>query len=265
MGISPPSSENDWVNDVHQLESDCAEAWPAVVDRPLGQWRLRAADGFTGRANSALTLGNPGVALEVALERVKAFASEQGIRAAAHVVTGSDIESGLVKAGWVVDLGHPGGAESVVMTGSLDGFLGQVGRVPARTTVSGEVPDDWWPLAVGAPQPTAAQRTVLAGVGSGAVLGFGTVRGEDGEVVAVVRGAVVGDLLHIARLAVAGTHRRQGLGIGLLAALGEWGAGHGATRCALQVTVENHGAIGLYADLGCSPHHQYRYWTPATS
>jgi ribosomal protein S18 acetylase RimI-like enzyme len=254
------------VDDIIQLERDCADAWPAVIDRPLGQWRLRAADGFTGRANSALTIGNPGVAVEVALDRVKVFADEHGIKAAAHVVTGSSIEPDLAEAGWAVDQTHPGGAESVVMTGPVDALTSQV---PADTTVSDEVPAGWWPLAVGAARPTPAQRTVLAGgVGGlrldGLRLGFGAARSGDGQVVGVVRGAVVGDLLHIARLAVAETHRRRGLGTGLLSALAEWGGRRGATRCALQVAIHNRSAIDLYTGLGCATHHGYRYWTPAS-
>src|SRR3978361_1579097 len=41
-------------------EGLCAAAWPARVEEQLGAWRLRAADGYTGRANAALATGNPG-------------------------------------------------------------------------------------------------------------------------------------------------------------------------------------------------------------
>lgn len=241
---------------VEQLESACADAWPAVVDETLGQWRLRAAGGFTGRANSALTLGDPGVPVADALRRVMAFAAANDIGPAAHVVVGTSLEADLATAGWAVDEAHPGGAESVVLTGPLTSLAGPV---PAGVTVPERVPDDWWPLAVGAAEPTAAQRTVLAGRGG---VGFGTAR-VAGQVVGVVRGAVVGDLLHIARLAVAPAHRRRGLATGLLAALAEWGAAAGAVRCALQVATHNSGALSLYAGLGCQPHHRYRYWRPA--
>jgi ribosomal protein S18 acetylase RimI-like enzyme len=242
--------------DVTGLEQDCAAAWPAVVDEPLGQWRLRAAGGFTGRANSALTIGDPGVPVTDALARVVAFAGRNDIPAAAHVISGAAVEQDLTQAGWSVDETHPGGAESVVMTGPLTGFDS---AVPPGVTVRETPPQGWWPLAVGTAAPTPAQRHVLAGRSG---VGFGTVR-ADGLVVGIVRGAVVGDLLHIARLAVAPTHRRLGLGTGLLAALADWGARRGAIRCALQVATHNVGAISLYAGLGCLPHHRYRYWIPA--
>jgi ribosomal protein S18 acetylase RimI-like enzyme len=248
--------KNGQVDDVTRLEHDCAAAWPAMVDEPLGQWRLRAAGGFTGRANSALTLGDPGVPVADALARVEVFAASNEIPATAHVICGAAVERDLTHAGWSVDEAHPGGTESVVMTGPLTEFTA---TVPSGVSVPDVPPDDWWPLAVGAPTPTPAQRRVLTGRPG---VGFGTVR-SDGHVVGVVRGAVVGDLLHIARLAIAPTHRRLGLAAGVLTALADWGARRGATRCALQVAAHNHGAISLYARLGCLPHHRYRYWIPA--
>ncbi|WP_264081631.1 hypothetical protein [Gandjariella thermophila] len=35
------------MDDVTRLEHLCADAWPALADEPLGQWRMRAAGGFT--------------------------------------------------------------------------------------------------------------------------------------------------------------------------------------------------------------------------
>lgn len=241
---------------VDLLERTCADAWPAMVDEPLGEWRLRAAGGFTGRANSALTLGDPGVPVAAALAVVRGFAADNGIPATAHVVVGSPVEPALAAAGWAVNAHHPGGGESVVLTGSLSGL---VGAVPASATVLDRAPADWWPLAVGAESPTVAQRRVLSG---GDQVGFGIARDEDGQVIGIVRGAVIGDLLHIARLAVAPSQRRRGLATGLLAALAGWGIGRGAGRCALQVAVHNRGAVALYAGLGCRRHHGYRYWVP---
>jgi ribosomal protein S18 acetylase RimI-like enzyme len=245
------------VDEVDVLERDCADAWPALVDQPLGQWRLRAAGGFTGRANSALTIGDPGVPISTALSLITAFARDNGIRPTAHVISGATLETDLARAGWAVDEAHPGGAESVVMTGRLADLVG-AGALPVGVSVPAQPPAGWWPLAVGTTLPTPAQRRVLAGRTD---VGFGTAMAA-GHVVGIVRGAVVGNLLHIARLAVAPTHQRQGLATGLLAALAQWGGERGATRCALQVATHNQGAISLYARLHCQPHHRYRYWTP---
>ena len=43
-----------------ELERVAAAHWRGTEQEWLGEWLLRAADGFTGRANSALPLGDPG-------------------------------------------------------------------------------------------------------------------------------------------------------------------------------------------------------------
>jgi ribosomal protein S18 acetylase RimI-like enzyme len=241
------------VDPVDDLEHRCADAWPALADERLGEWRMRASGGFTGRANSTLTTGDPGVPIPEALRHTQEFAARHGIGPTAHVVVGSAAEPAVAAAGWRVNLDHPGGAESAVLVGSPAGFADSVSR---RVIVDSVPPPGWWELAVGG-EPTQAQRHVLGTAGT-----FGSVV-LDGHVVAVVRGALVGDLLHIARLSVRPSHRRKGLARELLAGLAAWGAQRGATRCALQVAVHNTPAMHLYAALGCTEHHRYRYWVPA--
>ncbi len=240
---------------VTELEHRCANAWPALVDEPLGEWRLRAAQGFTGRANSALTAGSPGMPVHDALDRVRAFATLHAIKPTTHVVVGSTVEDHIASADWRVDTNHPGGAESLVLTGRLDAFA-----TPKtdETQVSAVPTPGWWALTA-QEDPTPAQRHVL---GTGPTVGFGTVE-VGNRVVAAVRGAVVGDLLHIARLAVAPEARRSGLARSLMGALAGWGLDNGATTCALQVAAHNAPALRLYESLGCTEHHRYRYWIPS--
>ena len=47
-----------------ELERVAAAHWRGTEEEWLGEWLLRAADGFTGRANSALPLGDPGRPLD---------------------------------------------------------------------------------------------------------------------------------------------------------------------------------------------------------
>ncbi|WP_436502198.1 GNAT family N-acetyltransferase [Actinokineospora sp. HUAS TT18] len=229
------------------LESLCADAWPALVDKPLGAWRLRANGGYTGRANSALTLGDPGVPVPSALAAVEAFAEAEGIRPCAHVIIGSAVESAISAAGWRVNLDHPKGAESAVLV-STSPALG------AAAEVADEPSDGWFELVVGSPTP--AQRHLLT---SGPRVGYAhAVR--DGRVVGAARGCVVGSVLHVSVVEVAADFRRQGIARTLLAALDEWSR---PSARVLQVAVHNEPALGLYAALGYRESHRYRYWVPA--
>src|SRR3954447_13647684 len=58
---------------ITELERIANETWPAPVQEKLGGWTLRAADGWTGRANSALPLGDPGLGREAAIDAVVAW------------------------------------------------------------------------------------------------------------------------------------------------------------------------------------------------
>lgn len=44
-----------------ELARVTARAWQPLESEPLGDWTLRAAGGFTRRANSVLALGDPGI------------------------------------------------------------------------------------------------------------------------------------------------------------------------------------------------------------
>lgn len=242
------------MDEAEELEHACADAWPAEVDERLGEWRMRAAGGFTGRANSTLAVGDPGMPVADALAMTETFATTHGITPTAQVVAGSAAERAIERAGWAPKPDHPGGTEVRVLVGPL----GE--PEDSRAIVHDTVPKGWWPLVVGADEPAPAERRVLTG---GNRVGFAELT-LDGAVVAVGRGAVVDDLLHIARLAVAPAHRRRGLAVELMAALTHWGATAGAKRGVLQVADHNAGAISLYHRLGYVEHHRYRYWTSRT-
>ena len=231
------------------LELRCADAWRAVTEDKLGDWRLRAADGFTGRANSALAVGDPGMPIGQALDRVREFARDQAIPPVVHTIVDSETERAVAAAGWVPNTGHAAGHLVSVLVGPLG-----AGAADAVTILPGPT-REWWEMTAGTADPTPAQRHVL----TTGEIGFGVAHITTGA----VRAAVVDDLLHISRLMVRPEHRRRGLATALMAACGPWAAERGATRCVLQVSVDNAPALALYQALGFQEHHRYRYWVPA--
>ncbi len=61
------------------LERMAAAHWRGTEEEWLGDWLLRAAEGFTGRANSALPLGDPGLPLDEALAAVTQWYRARGL------------------------------------------------------------------------------------------------------------------------------------------------------------------------------------------
>ena len=118
--VPPPVPRRASWAAVARVENLCADAWPARVDRPLGAWRLRATGGFTGRANAAVAVGDPGVPVPAALEVVRAFADEHGVAPRVHAPVGSPWDRAVAREGWVLDAGHEAGAEVAVLVADVD-------------------------------------------------------------------------------------------------------------------------------------------------
>lgn len=248
-------SHNVDVQTTETLERACADAWPPLAEDKLGDWRLRAANGFTGRANSALAVGDPGMPVGAALRQVCEFAHAYRIEPKAQVLCDSATEAEIAAAGWRPDMGHIAGALVSVQLGPLPPVQATRAEVLATPTRR------WWELVAGSARPTDAQRHVLTGGDLRRRVGY-CVADVDGTTAGAARGVVVDDLLFLSGLAVRPDIRRRGLATELMGALARWAGDRGATRCVLQVAVGNDAALALYARLGFAESHRYRYWVP---
>ena len=127
---------------IDELEAVAAKGWRAPEEAPLGGWLLRAAEGFTGRANSVLAAKDPGMPLAEAAARARRWYAARDLPAmvAVSYPLGSPGDSPtdrfLSQRGWSI---RPGPA--VVMTAPAAGV--------ARTGPAGQVdlhpePDQAW-------------------------------------------------------------------------------------------------------------------------
>jgi GNAT superfamily N-acetyltransferase len=246
------------VNAPEALEVVCSRAWPPLVEEPLNDWRLRWAGGFTGRANSALAVGDAGRPVPDALRAVCDFAHDRGIQPMVQVIRDSPNERAIVAEGWFPATRHHRGHEVVVLTKPSFHVKARSPGGSFHVKVHDEPTPGWWELTLGPGEDIPAARSVL----TGGKVGYG-VATLDGVTAGVVRGALVDGWLHVGRLEVGPAFRRRGLASALMGALHTWGAEHGADQAALQVAEGNSGALALYAGLGYAPHHRYRYWVPA--
>ncbi|NUU23194.1 MAG: GNAT family N-acetyltransferase, partial [Streptomycetaceae bacterium] len=122
------------------LERANDRAWPALEYAPLGDWWLRAASGFTRRANSVLPLGDPGVPFDDAVAGARAWYAERGLPTYVQTVVGSPVDDRLAAAGWAAD-----GLTSV-QTAPLAAVRDRIGDTSAwadRVEVS-DLPDTAW-------------------------------------------------------------------------------------------------------------------------
>ncbi len=241
---------------VADLERLAARGWRAAEEEPLGSWLLRAAGGFTGRANTALVAGDPGRPLPEAVEAAAGWYGARGLRPGAQLpgVQARRADAAFAAAGWERD------EDVLVLTAPL--VPGPDGGAPVDLA---PLPDDGWLAASGVLGRTdpATARAVLTNAPE---VVFASVRADPASAppVAVARGVVTGDWLGVTAVTVAEEHRRRGLATAVMAAVSRWGAGRGAGWVYLQVTSSNAPARALYRRTGFVEHHRYHYrWAPA--
>lgn len=238
------------------LELAAAAGWPAGERELLGDWWLRATDGWTRRGNSALPVGDPGLPLDAAIDAVTDWYERRGLPPAIAVPlplrAGLDAELG--RRGWRVD------TTTLVRTTSLADLLA---TAPVRPDLPGvrldPTPSPAW-LAVAARRKRslpAAALGVLTGVPE---VRFASVYAADGGLLAIARGVIADDerrWLGVALVEVAESARRRGLAGHVMRALAEWAVETGARDAYLQVEAHNIAARGLYDRLGFVTRHEY--------
>lgn len=239
-----------------ELQLVCAAGWVAPVQERLGEWLLRAAGGFTGRANSALPVGDPGVPLDAALLSVSDFYERVGLPAQAQVIVGSDLMDALETRSWTRS--RPDECDALVQIGSVS-MARRVrhGRAGDDVRLRERVSDDW--VARYGRSAGADPAMVDAMLSSGDTVAFAQL-GE--PAVAIGRAVVTGDWVGLYAVEVDSSLRGRDLGSAIVEALLGWGAARGARSAYLHALTDNTAALALYARYGFTTHHAYRYLRP---
>ncbi|MFD8730938.1 MULTISPECIES: GNAT family N-acetyltransferase [Streptomyces] len=245
-----------------ELAAVTARAWQPVESEPLGEWRLRAAGGFTRRANSALPLGDPGMPLGEAFGRVESWYEERGLPPYIQTATGAGgtqeaLCAELERHGWRREVTAEVRIAALAPVGDLDA---EVSAVRLSRT-----PDEAW-LARYQRFSTPGPH-VLRVLGSGPSVWFATVAGggeAGGDAPAAIGRCVVdGRWAGFMAVEVAPEHRRRGLATSVMAALARRALDEGASAAWLQVEEDNGGARALYDGMGFAAHHRYHHFRPA--
>jgi N-acetylglutamate synthase len=221
---------------IRSMEHAAALAWPGVSREWLDGWLLRAAGGYTHRANSAVPLDR-NAAWHV-LPRLLEWYAER------------DLTPWLALPDRLVRWPQHAVAqlESLVMV-----------RAVARGTAEPSVmidgrPDDDWLRIYQRDVPEAVLTAVIDGE-----VAFGRI-GDAAVGRAAVTAAPDGTRwVGLSAVRVAEDRRRRGHARVLCAALLNWGAEHGASQAYVQVLVDNTGAKALYESMGFTAQHRERY------
>jgi ribosomal protein S18 acetylase RimI-like enzyme len=263
-GVAPapssPPTPNGAVNEILELERTAARHWRGTEEEWLGGWLLRAAEGFTGRANSALPLADPNMPLDAAVAAVTSWYQVRGLTPMIAVplpLGGSGasdrLDIYLAERKWVTR-----SSPAFVMAADL-------ANVPPLPELSAgtafridAVPDDAWLRMYHyrgqAEQPPIIRKLLL----SAEFQAFVSIR-SDGEAIAVGRLSIAEGWAGITAVEVDPAHRRRGLASALTQVICAEAATRGIRRAFLQVETANTAAQALYERCGFRYSHRYHY------
>jgi GNAT superfamily N-acetyltransferase len=229
------------------LQRVMSASWPAVDTYELGGWQLRAAEGFTRRANSVLGLEDPGMPLEKALGEVADWYAERSLPVCFQVVKGSPLDLGLAAAGWRAE------AETIIRTAPLAAVRDRLDGIGTDgVEVTGAPTDTWLRRYHRVTEISDTVRSVISGPS-------GTLFADIAGGTAIGRGAVAGRFVGFSAVEVAPEQRRKGLARRVMRALTDEALAKGVTVAWLQVESDNEPAKALYDELGFTDHHRYHY------
>jgi ribosomal protein S18 acetylase RimI-like enzyme len=220
----------------------------------LGDWELRAAAGFTRRANSVLPLGDPGLPLDAALTAVRGWYAARGLPAYVQTATGATgtqemLCGELERRGWAREV------SAEVWTGALAPVADRAEG--AGVALAREADEAW----LARYQRKGVSEVALRVLGGGPSVWFATVPGADGGAPAAIGRCVVdGRWASFAAVEVDPALRRRGLATAVMAALAGRALDEGASAAWLQVETDNARARALYAGMGFAAHHAYHHY-----
>jgi GNAT superfamily N-acetyltransferase len=248
------------------LQELMTSGMPPLESERLGAWLLRAADGYTGRANSVLPIGDSGLPLASAVEHVCRWYAERGIPPLLQLPHSIGVDPFASELGAVLAArGARPFLQTFIMTKATpDGpptpramtVHGHDGVSGMRVVAASAPTPEWW--AASSPRSLEHRETlarILELVPDGVYLT--AYLGE--RPVGHARLAFTSGWSGIFDVHTDPTARRQGVARALMTAADAAAREARIPLQYLQVALENTPAVRLYDALGWRVHHEYHY------
>lgn len=249
---------------IDDLQLLMARGWPGLRQERLGDWTLRFGAGVTGRANSVLVVGDPGMPVETAVGAVESRYRAAGLAPQFQIAyplggpASTDLDTVLAGRGYRIvtptltmtaDLRDPEvrAAMEAAMEAAVEHDLGAA--TPAYRIDITDGPDPGLDVSGTGrfAEMTAAPARYL------------TISDADRSVVGWARLALDEQWCGISNLHIDPAHRRNGLGRRAMAELLTHARQRGCDLAYLQVLQDNAAALALYDATGWRRHHRYHY------
>ena len=238
---------------IAELEALSTLTWPPREIKEMGQWRLRISDGVTYRANSVFVagpppFGEPGVAIEDAVEQVEKIYAASQLPAVFHLITPTyqEFADYLIDKGWKEKVGAAFMVCDITDSSEIAGTL-----IEKNLTLLNE----------DSPTPeflALHNDEILEAIMNSYPARYLSIC-SDGITIATARMAFSDSWAIVTRLIVSESHRRQGLAELLMQACLGYSHAQGIEKMCLQVDRSNIGAQALYEKLGFRVHHTYSF------
>jgi GNAT superfamily N-acetyltransferase len=238
---------------IAELEALSTLTWPPREIKEMGQWRLRISDGVTYRANSVFVagpppFGEPGVAIEDAIEQVEKIYAASQLPAVFHLITPTyqEFADYLIDKGWKEKVGAAFMVCDITDSSEIAGTL-----IEKNLTLLNE----------DSPTPeflALHNDEILEAIMNSYPARYLSIC-SDGITIATARMAFSDSWAIVTRLIVSESHRRQGLAELLMQACLGYSHAQGIEKMCLQVDRSNIGAQALYEKLGFRVHHTYSF------
>ena len=259
---------------IEDLQRVMAPAWGAVEQEGLGDWLLRASSGFTQRGNSVVPVGDPGLPLAAAVDRVQEWYAARGLPAKVAIAGPEGFDPAHDPLGAeLLGRGWSAGSRTLVLTARTERIAGADPGGPP-VLVSPEAPPEWLATYL-------TTRPTIPGVSEQVVTGsprhlFGQVRPGGGlsqqlglrpadaagtTPIALGRMGIAHGWAGLGAVWTDPAHRGRGLAAHLTAGLARAAHADGVLLTHLQVEHDNAVAIRLYRRLGYDVHSSYVYLT----